>query len=78
VDVTLLTQKGLANFVPAALERNIDISLSAPDKLLFVLEVHTFRSILQNLIDNAIRHGREGGNVVVELQLRGGPRALRR
>ena len=72
VDVTLLAQKELANFVPTALERNIDISLSAPDKLLFVLEVHTFRSILQNLIDNAIRYGREGGNVVVELQLRGG------
>jgi signal transduction histidine kinase len=71
VDVTLLAQKELANFVPAALERNIDISLSAPDKLLFALEVHTFRSILQNLIDNAIRYGREGGNVVVELQLRG-------
>jgi two-component system sensor histidine kinase QseC len=71
VDVTLLTQKELGNFVPAALERNIDISLSAPDKLLYVLEAHTFRSILQNLIDNAIRYGREGGNVVVELLLRG-------
>ena len=77
VDVALLTQKELANFVPAALGRNIDISLSAPDKLLFALEVHTCRSILQNLIDNAIRYGREDGNVVVELQLRGGSRALR-
>ena len=76
VDVTLLAQKELANFVPAALERNIDISLNAPDKLLFVLEVHTFRSILQNLIDNAIRYGREGGNVVVELQLREGALVL--
>jgi two-component system sensor histidine kinase QseC len=76
VDVTLLTQKELANFVPAALERNIDISLHTPDKLPFVLEVHTFRSILQNLIDNAIRYGREGGNVVVELQLRGGTLVL--
>ena len=71
VDVTLLAQKELANFVPVAFERNIDISLSAPDKLLFVLETHTFRSILQNLIDNAIRYGVEGGNVVVDLQLRG-------
>ena len=71
VDVALLAQKELANFVPAALDRNMDISLSAPDELLFVLEVHTFRSILQNLIDNAIRYGREGGNVIVELHLRG-------
>jgi two-component system sensor histidine kinase QseC len=77
LDMALLAQKELANFVPAALERNIDISLSAPDKLLFVLEVHTFRSILQNLIDNAIRYGREGGNVAVELQLREGTLLLR-
>jgi two-component system, OmpR family, sensor histidine kinase QseC len=76
VDVTLLTQKEMADFVPAALERNIDISLSAPDELPFVLEVHTFRSILQNLTDNAIRYGREGGNVVVELQLREGTLVL--
>jgi two-component system, OmpR family, sensor histidine kinase QseC len=77
VDVALLTQQELANFVPAALERNIDMSLSAPDKLLFVLEAHIFRSILQNLTDNAIRYGREGGNVAVELQLRDGTLLLR-
>jgi two-component system, OmpR family, sensor histidine kinase QseC len=76
MDLALLTQRELANFVPAALERNIDISLQAPDKLLFVLEAHTFRSILQNLIDNAIRYGREGGNVAVELELRGGTLVL--
>ena len=76
VDVASLTQKELANFVPAALERNMDLSLSAPDKLLFVLEMHTYRSILQNLIDNAIRYGLEGGNVVVDLQLRGGTLVL--
>ena len=76
VDVALLAQKELANFVPAAFERNIDISLSAPDKLLFLLEAHTFRSILQNLIDNAIRYGREDGTIVVELQLRAGALVL--
>jgi len=77
VDLAPLTQRELANFVPAALERDIDISLQAPDKLLFVLEAHTFRSILQNLIDNAIRYGREGGMIVVELQLRGATLVLR-
>jgi two-component system sensor histidine kinase QseC len=77
VDVTLLAQKELANFYPAALERDIDISLQAPEQLLCVLEAHTFRSILQNLIDNAIRYGRVGGMIVVELQLQGETLVLR-
>ncbi len=76
-DVALLAQKELANFVPAALERDIDLSLHAPDQLLCPLEVQSFRSILQNLIDNAIRYGREGGSVVVELELREKTLALR-
>ena len=63
--------------VPAALKRNMDISLVAPDELSFALEIHAFRSILQNLIDNAIRYGCEGGNIVVELQRRDGNLLLR-
>jgi signal transduction histidine kinase len=57
----------LAHFVPAASARNIEISLEAPDSVLLQLEAHTLQSLLQNLIDNAIRYGREGGRIVVEL-----------
>jgi two-component system, OmpR family, sensor histidine kinase QseC len=68
VDLAQLVRKEIADFVPAALARNIEIALESPDRLLLPLEVPTFESVLQNLIDNAIRYGREAGRIVVELR----------
>jgi two-component system sensor histidine kinase QseC len=68
VDLAQLVRKEIADFVPAALARNIEIALESPDRLLLPLEVPPFESVLQNLIDNAIRYGREGGRIVVELR----------
>jgi two-component system sensor histidine kinase QseC len=67
LDVAQFVREELAHFVPAAAARNIEISLEAPDSLLLPLETHTLQSVLQNLIDNAIRYGREGGRIAVEL-----------
>ena len=66
-DLAQLVRQELGHFVPAAMTRSIEISLEAPDKLVLPLEVHPFQSVLQNLIDNAIRYGRDGGRIVVEL-----------
>jgi two-component system, OmpR family, sensor histidine kinase QseC len=68
MDVAQFIREELTHFVPAALARNIEISLEAPDSLLLQWEAHTLQSILQNLLDNAIRYGRDGGSIVVELQ----------
>jgi signal transduction histidine kinase len=68
VDLAQLVRKEIADFVPAALARNIEIALESPDRLLLPLEVPPFESVLQNLIDNAIRYGSEGGRIVVELR----------
>ena len=76
VDVGRLAEREVANFVTAALERRMELSLQAPDSLVMLTEAHTFRSILQNLIDNAIRYGREDGTVVVDLSARDGTLTL--
>ena len=68
VDLAMLAREEIGNFVPAALAREIEISLEAPEILLCALEVPAFQSTLQNLLDNAIRYGREGGRIVVELR----------
>jgi two-component system sensor histidine kinase QseC len=67
LDLAQLAREELTHFFPAALARDIEIDLEAPDRLILQLEAHAFQSILQNLIDNAIRYGCDGGRVVVEL-----------
>jgi two-component system sensor histidine kinase QseC len=75
-DLAQLAREEIAYFVPAASMRKIEISLEAPDRLMVTLEPQAFRSILQNLTDNAIRYSREGGRVVVKLFPRRGAIAV--
>lgn len=68
VDLVMLAREEIGNFVPAALAREIEIGLEAPETMISALEVPAFQSTLQNLLDNAIRYGRDGGRIVVELR----------
>jgi signal transduction histidine kinase len=68
LDLAQLVRAELAHFAPVAFARNIEISLEAPDRLMLQWEVHSIQSVVQNLIDNAIRYGRDGGKIVVEVQ----------
>ena len=61
----------LAGAVPRASKRGIELSLDAPDRLVFPLDRSAFQSALNNLIDNALRYGRDGGRVNVTLQADG-------
>ncbi|TWO70690.1 HAMP domain-containing protein [Caenimonas sedimenti] len=68
IDVAQAAREILAQAVPQAMARRIELSLEAPDHLLIAIDEPAFTSILLNLVDNAIRYGREGGNVVVSLR----------
>lgn len=61
----------LAALVPSAMQRNIELALDAPDSLVVAMERQTFKSILHNLVGNAIRYVQEGGKVEVSLALQG-------
>ena len=67
-DLAQLARQEIAQCAPAAMARDIELSLEAPDALPMQLEAHAFRSVLHNLVDNAVRYGREGGRVAVELR----------
>jgi len=67
VDLAQMVREDLATFATAAGERHMELSLEAPDRLDVRIDVPVFHSILSNLIDNAIRHGRAGGEIKVEL-----------
>ena len=70
-DVVQWAREEIATFVPTALARNMEISLEAPESLNVCLDLHALQSVLQNLIDNAIRYGDDHGRIVVELTVRG-------
>lgn len=76
VDVAQAVRELLAQLAPLAMERRIELALEAPDQLWRTVDEAAFGSIVGNLVDNAIRYGRDGGNVLVGLREDGGQLAL--
>jgi two-component system, OmpR family, sensor histidine kinase QseC len=67
MDLVTLLQQELARLAPAAMARQIELSLDAPDVLLSDLDANALQSIVQNLLNNAILYVHTGGQVEVEL-----------
>lgn len=67
IDLAQLAREVISGAAPAALARGMELALEAPDELWQQIDVPAFQSVLQNLVDNAVRHGRDGGQVMVEL-----------
>ncbi|RYY71615.1 MAG: HAMP domain-containing protein, partial [Comamonadaceae bacterium] len=68
IDVAQAARELLAQLAPLAMDRRMELSLEAPDQLWRTVDEAAFGSIVCNLVDNAIRYGRDGGNVVVSLR----------
>lgn len=68
VDLAQATRELLAQAAPLAMARGIELSLEAPDRLPSPIDEPAFVSIVMNLVDNAIRYGRPGGEVLVTLR----------
>jgi signal transduction histidine kinase len=71
VDLAQLVRQTIAYLVPSASARNIELAVEAPERVMLTLEVESFHSVLENLVDNAIRYGHESGRVIVALLPRG-------
>jgi two-component system sensor histidine kinase QseC len=67
LDVAQWLRGALAQAVPDAMARQIELSLDAPDTLPARLDQPALESIAHNLIDNAVRYTPNGGNVAVAL-----------
>ncbi|WP_067062704.1 sensor histidine kinase [Roseateles chitosanitabidus] len=67
VDLSILSAQLLAAQVGLARSRDIALSLEAPEKLPARLDRAAFQSILQNLLDNALRYVHEGARIEIEL-----------
>jgi len=68
IDAAELLRQRLATLVPAARRKGITLSLDAPESAAVQANVLAFDSIVENLVDNAIRYTPEGGAVSVMLR----------
>jgi two-component system, OmpR family, sensor histidine kinase QseC len=68
VDLVVLTEQALAPAAATAQACQIELSLDAPEHLQATLDVGAFQSVLQNLLDNALRYVPPGSTIEVTLQ----------
>lgn len=68
VDLVVLAREELECWADAAISRNIDLGYEGPETGIKVAgDPHLLRELIGNLVDNAIRYGRQGGIVTLGL-----------
>ncbi len=67
VELGALARRVIADLVPLANQRHAQLELDAPASLPAAVDEGLFGLLLRNLVDNALRHGPEGTQVVVRL-----------
>jgi signal transduction histidine kinase len=68
LDAAALLRERIAQLAPLARQRGIQLELQAPDRCEALLERSGFCSVVDNLVDNAIRYSPGGARVEVQLQ----------
>ncbi|MFT4033084.1 MAG: ATP-binding protein [Siphonobacter sp.] len=69
VDIVKITQEVIDQLETKAQNRDIDIRLMTPAKVIWVkADGYRISQAMTNLIDNAIKYGRDGGKVVITFQ----------
>ncbi len=67
LDIAQWLRQILAQRAPDAMARQIELALEAPDQMRRTVDLPALESIAHNLIDNAVRYGRAGGQVLVSI-----------
>jgi signal transduction histidine kinase len=77
VDLAEVARPIVASFEPQAMNKGVSIDLRAGRQVRIEADPDRLAQIFVNLIDNALRHTPDGGNVVVEIDAQGADAVLR-
>lgn len=66
-DLVSITRMAIDTMMPFAIQKDVEISLNAPEKLLKFVDPEEIEIILNNLISNAIKYNKNGGSVEIDL-----------
>ncbi len=69
LDLSDTVRDVLAAHSKEAEQRGIDLSYCGPDNLIIQAPGDAIESLLANLVSNSIRHGREGGQIQIDLSM---------
>ena len=68
IDLVSLARETCLEWAPRALEQGMDLAFDAPETRVEVTGDGTLlRELLNNLLDNALRYGRQRGHIVVDI-----------
>ena len=77
IDLNAIARETGMLWVPRAIERNIDLGFSGSDRPVHIRgDVLLLQELISNLIDNAVRYGRDGGSITVLLRARPVPQLI--
>ena len=70
-DLSKLARERITAIAVRALDKAIDLSLESAEACIGMFDRDTFATVLDNVLDNAIRHTPAGGRIVVKVRRRG-------
>lgn len=68
-DLAILTQKAVNEFEALALERGVEMEVVAPDVVKATCDPDRYVQVVQNLVENALKHTPSGGTVMVGIRV---------
>ncbi len=66
-DLKEITENSIATMQPFAIQKEVEIEIEAPEKLMITADPEEIEIILNNLISNGIKYNKSGGKVTVKI-----------
>lgn len=67
-DLVKITRNAIDTMMPFAIQKEVEISLNSPEKVIKFLDPEEMEIILNNLISNAIKYNRQKGTVDIDIE----------